>query len=227
MKHNRFISLLLTVIFLFMYNTSYASAAEIKMINQNELPANDNLFELSFEKNLANYTANEQTFSFDDQYYTITTYEPIETNNVSSNNELSKTILYSIEDGQKTQNKSDSTYTIRGTLTIYYEYLYVGDTECVRLNAVSGGYRWIAGDGGTQISSQMVAYGMFGSGSSVIVNENNIQYPSPSERSFYYTTGFSGAVNANAGCDIGATYEITLFRTASGSEWSVQIQNQL
>ena len=33
MKHNRFISLLLTVIFLFMYNTSYASAAEIKMIN--------------------------------------------------------------------------------------------------------------------------------------------------------------------------------------------------
>ena len=29
MKHNRFISLLLTVIFLFMYNTSYASAAEI------------------------------------------------------------------------------------------------------------------------------------------------------------------------------------------------------
>ena len=43
MKHNRFISLLLTVVFLFMYNTSYASAAEIKMINQNELPANDNL----------------------------------------------------------------------------------------------------------------------------------------------------------------------------------------
>ena len=77
MKHNRFISLLLTVVFLFMYNTSYASAAEIKMINQNELPANDNLFELSFEKNLANYTANEQTFSFDDQYYTITTYETI------------------------------------------------------------------------------------------------------------------------------------------------------
>jgi len=33
MKHNRFISLLLTVVFLFMYNTSYARAAEIKMIN--------------------------------------------------------------------------------------------------------------------------------------------------------------------------------------------------
>lgn len=33
MKHNRFISLLLIVVFLFMYNTSYASAAEIKMIN--------------------------------------------------------------------------------------------------------------------------------------------------------------------------------------------------
>ena len=29
MKHNGFISLLLTVIFLFMYNTSYASAAEM------------------------------------------------------------------------------------------------------------------------------------------------------------------------------------------------------
>lgn len=136
--------------------------------------------------------------------------------------DFSDATIKSIGTGNTYKEMWDSTYSVKGYITIYYTYDLVNNTYAYILTQVSGGY--IISDGSVSIASQSLVYGEGGySASNGLVNLHNTQTPTSS--SWNYLTGYNTNCVLAGNYTFGATYTLNLVRRTSS--WTFIMSNLL
>lgn len=136
---------------------------------------------------------------------------------------FTKGFVVTSRNGSKTEDGYDSTTSVRGYVTIYYNTTTIDGLLYYCLTEVTGGYEIL--DSTVQITSQSVTYGMTGiSQQSGSIQKSNTYKPTSS--SWSVSTGYTDYVYPTGYGTIGANYTINLKR-GSANNWSCTIMNHL
>lgn len=132
-------------------------------------------------------------------------------------------VLRASTGGNRYDEAYDTTVSIKGYSTIYYNKTTSAGITYYCLTKVSGGYTVV--DSSAQVSSQSVVYGMSGLNYSQGAVQKSGTY-TPTSKSWSKSTGYTDYVCPTPYNLIGATYKITLKRNG-GSSWTYSLTNSL
>ncbi|MBJ6362370.1 hypothetical protein ACFOQM_13835 [Paenibacillus sp. GCM10012307] len=179
---------------------------------------------------IENQVSREQILSDDNKPLSVTQYRTAqlltEKQDQASGDLISTYAVTTLAsyDASKTETKWDSTYSIKGHLTIYVSYVYDSHgLKYWKLQEVSGGWEVYAS--GVTATNKQVIYGVYGITPSSGLFQNSItQNPIASTFSYTAPTSWGAVLSTGAGNfkpNVGGNTTATL--SAFGSTWTLTV----